>query len=169
MSNETDHEDDGSTTVKALRERGDKAAQQAKEAEARVAALEAKIRGLTAGPIMKARGVPEGVAQLLPSDVEPTAEAVNKWLDGIGFPAQKAPEAPAPQGEAAPQEQPGRPSLDQGTAAQLATMQRVEAGGQSEALVGFEKVIKEMEALKARKDLTFEDIAQMAYAGQLPH
>lgn len=52
-----------------------------KELTNKLAQLEGQFRVQNVGAVLKTAGVNEKVAKLVPSDIEPTAEAVGKWLE----------------------------------------------------------------------------------------
>lgn len=159
----SDIDTDDNGTVKTLRERGDKAEARVRELEAQVKTLSVKVRQAEFGPVLKGRGVPDGVASLIPEGATDVA-AVNAWLDGLGFP-QAAPAQPeAPVAEVAPTT---RPSIDGDAARNLAAIQRVEAGGIHDAPVGEDAVIARMNELKNDPGMSFDKLVQMLNAGQL--
>lgn len=91
MSEYDDYEDDefegpqgNPNLVKDLRNQLKAKAKAEKEMAARLAELESKTRKGDLAQILKSSGLDERVASLVPSSVEPTAEAVGEWLKEYG-------------------------------------------------------------------------------------
>lgn len=105
-----DDEDEDTTTdgnaMRELRKHTRQLEKELKELRSERDALAARTRTSTVADILKARSLPEKVAGLIPSDVEATPEAVNKWLDDFsdvfGQKAEPPVEGDAPAPSASP-------------------------------------------------------------------
>lgn len=98
--NDEDTNQDGQNLVQNLRAQLKAKAKTEKELADKLTALEVRVRVQDVGAVLKSAGVNEKVARLIPSDVEPTAEAVNKWLeeykDVFGITVTETPTEPDP-------------------------------------------------------------------------
>lgn len=74
----------GNDLVKSLRKKISDDAKALKEMEKEFGALKARERTRTVADVLSAKGVPVKVAKLVPETIEPTEDAVNKWLDEFG-------------------------------------------------------------------------------------
>lgn len=75
-----DDQQDGNALLKDLRKQLKIQSQKNKELEEKLAEQTTRTRSMTLAETLKAAGVNEKVASLVPGDVEPTAEAVGEWL-----------------------------------------------------------------------------------------
>lgn len=79
---EPNDEDQGNPNlVKSLRDALKEKTKAEKALETQLTSLTARVRAQDVGAVLKEAGVNEKVAALIPTDVEPTAEAVGKWLE----------------------------------------------------------------------------------------
>lgn len=81
---DTDETSDDSNLVKKLRSKIDDLASKAKELEAENATLKGSARKQTLSSALAARGYPAKIAAFIPSDLEPTEEAIDQWLSEYG-------------------------------------------------------------------------------------
>lgn len=81
---DTDETTDNSNLVKKLRSKIDELASKAKELEAENASLKGSARKQTLSSALAARGYPAKIAAFIPSDLEPTDEALDQWLSEYG-------------------------------------------------------------------------------------
>jgi len=81
--------DDDTTLVKSLRKQLRDAHKERTELQTAVSELKGKDRVRSVSEILKSKGVSEKVAKLLPSDIDPSEDAIGAWLeefkDVIGF------------------------------------------------------------------------------------
>lgn len=87
MTDYDDYEDDDQdvpTLLKDLRKQLKVQSQKNKALEDQLAEQTTKARGASLKEYLKAAGVPEKVASLVPSSVEPTPEGVGDWLKEYG-------------------------------------------------------------------------------------
>lgn len=87
MTDYDDYEDDDQDVpalLKDLRKQLKVQSQKNKALEDQIAEQATKARGMNLKDVLKAAGVNEKVASLVPSNVEPTAEAVGEWLKEYG-------------------------------------------------------------------------------------
>lgn len=77
----TQDEQGNPNLVKSLRDALKEKTKAEKTLETQLTTLTARVRAQDVGAVLKEAGVNEKVASLIPTDVEPTAEAVGKWLE----------------------------------------------------------------------------------------
>lgn len=123
-------QDEESTGMKNLRAAHDKAVREKAELEKSLAALQGQVRTQSVREILRDLGVKPKVADLIPSTVEPTADAVGKFVKdyedvfGTALRTQEKPQDS--ESEAAPVI-PALPSVDAATQQALARVQSAEA------------------------------------------
>lgn len=108
---EDDEQDEDSSGPAGLRKALKEAQKQLKAAQAQLSEQNKVIRKRTISDALAAKGLPAKLAALVPSDVEPTEEAVTAWVDeysdvfGVGSQAAPASEGGTsqPEGQAANQ------------------------------------------------------------------
>ena len=76
--------DDSSDGPRALREAYDKLKSENGELKKELSSLSKTVRTSTVATVLKEKGLDPKVADLIPSDVEPTVDAVGKWLEQYG-------------------------------------------------------------------------------------
>jgi hypothetical protein len=81
---DTDETSDDSNLVKKLRSKIDDLASKAKELEAENATLKGSARKQSLSSALAARGYPAKIAAFIPSDLEPSDEALDGWLNEFG-------------------------------------------------------------------------------------
>jgi len=91
-------QDNDSQLVKDLRKQLRDKAKALNELQTKVENFETQSRASSIADVLKAKGLPEKVARLLPKDVEATEEGVGKWLEEYGdvfgvAPAEQAAQA----------------------------------------------------------------------------
>jgi hypothetical protein len=79
-----DDDQDVPALLKDLRKQLKLQSQKNKELEEKLAEQTTRTRSMTLAEVLKGAGVHEKVASLVPSSVEPTAEAVGEWLKEYG-------------------------------------------------------------------------------------
>lgn len=107
-TNYYDDEDDDTTTdvVGQLRKVNRALEKRAKELEQELNGLKTQTRQRTVKDVLQAKGLNPKIAALIPQDVEPTDDALNKWIEDFGDifgiqtpteekPAEKSPEIKA--------------------------------------------------------------------------
>lgn len=111
-----DDEDDQQNTPKALRDAYEKAKEQNKELQSKLAKLEGQVRVQSVKEILTDLGLKSKVANLLPKDIEPTKEAVEAWAKDFEdvFGGNLRSEVKADANEAAPEsaDVPAQPPVD---------------------------------------------------------
>jgi len=103
-----DDEDNDTTTdvVGQLRKVNRTLEKRAKELEQELAGLKSQTRQRTVKDVLQAKGLNPKIAALIPQDIEPTDEALGKWVEDFGDvfgiqtpteekPAEKSPEIKA--------------------------------------------------------------------------
>lgn len=103
-----DEEDDDTTTdvVGQLRKVNRSLEKRAKELEQELSGLKSQTRQRTVKDVLQAKGLNPKIAALIPQDIEPSDEALLKWVDEYGDvfgiqtsteekPAEKSPEVKA--------------------------------------------------------------------------
>ncbi len=111
----------GNDLVKTLRKQLKEKSQAEKELADKYAALQGKHRETQLSSVLSSKGVPSKVAALIPGDIEPDEESVDKWLGEFGdvFNIQR-------EGESN-----GTEPVDVETATQIQKMQDVSHGAES--------------------------------------
>jgi hypothetical protein len=94
-----------------------------------LASLQGQVRTQSVREILRDLGVKPKVADLIPSAIEPTADAVGKWVKDYedvfgGIRQEEKAQGSEPEGVPA---EPARPSIDAGTQDALQRLQQVEA------------------------------------------
>lgn len=119
-----------STGMKNLRAAHDKAVREKAELEKSLATLQGQVRTQSVREILRDRGINPKVAGLIPSDLEPTADAVDKWVkdyEDVFGAALRVEEKPKDsESEAAPVT-PAQSSVDAATMQALGRVQSAEA------------------------------------------
>ena len=95
---EFDEFNQDSDLVKRLRKEIQERDKKLGDLDKELGSLKKAERSRTVETVLSEKGIPAKVAKLVPSDVEPTAEAVEKWLGEYGdiFGIQTAPEVEEP-------------------------------------------------------------------------
>lgn len=84
LYSQTDDMSDDTNLVKKLRSKIDELAAKAKELESENQTLKGSARKQTLSSALTARGYPAKIAAFIPSDLEPTDEALDQWLSEYG-------------------------------------------------------------------------------------
>ncbi|MGY0232753.1 hypothetical protein [Longispora urticae] len=113
VSNDQDDDDENEGQGKkpsGLRAHASKLEEANKAHLAEIAALKTEVRNTNLANILKEKGLDPKVGGLVPKDIEPTPEALGKWVEEYGSlfgkPAEPAPVADAAQPPAPPQADP---------------------------------------------------------------
>ena len=151
---DTENDSDLVRTLRAaLRAKGEEVTRERRRAET----AEKQSRSSTLADILREKGVSPKVAAFVPADVEPTADAIGAWLEEFGdvFGVQKddgqnQQVSEQTGGNAGGDDESGEPTggLSAEGAAAFAAAQQTEAGGQSAAVIGLDKVARVMQEVR---------------------
>jgi hypothetical protein len=130
FENDYGQDDDNTPLVKQLREQIEKQSKALKERDDSLTKLQGQVRTQSVREILRDLGVKPKVAGLIPSDLDPTPEAVEKWVkdyEDVFGGALRAEEKPKDsESEAAPVT-PAQSSVDAATQQALGRVQSAEA------------------------------------------
>jgi hypothetical protein len=130
FENDYGQDDDNTPLVKQLREQIEKQSKALKERDDSLTKLQGQVRTQSVREILRDLGVKPKVAGLIPSDLDPTPEAVEKWVkdyEDVFGGALRVEEKPKDsESEAAPVP-PAQSSVDAATQQALGRVQSAEA------------------------------------------
>lgn len=158
MSDHDDYTDehDDSALVKDLRAQIKNLTAAKSAAESELTTVKASLRTTSVADILKAKGAKPAIAKFIGNDVEATEDAITAWLTENGELFGFDP-ASAGTGDAKATEAPAGPDLTQ-----FADVARTEQAGEQIALVGTDRKLAELAALKGKG---FEAVEQFLTQG----
>lgn len=112
MANDWDYTDpaDDTPLVQKLRQELEKRGKELREATDKIGKLEVQVRKRSIADVLQDIGVPPKISAFIPSDLDPTKENLEKWVDDFrdvfNIPAKESAPAEEPQAQPAVQPDP---------------------------------------------------------------
>jgi hypothetical protein len=130
FDNDYDQDDQNTPLVKQLRDQIEKQSKALKERDDTLGKLQGQVRTQAVREILRDRGLNPKVAGLIPSDIDSTPEAVEKWVkdyeDVFGGALRAEEKSKDSESETVPVT-PAQPSVDAGTVRAFGRVQSAEA------------------------------------------
>lgn len=163
VDDDDDDDDEGQgqqQAPKALRSHATKLEKENRALKEQNDKLQKQFRQTAISQVLKDKGLDAKVAKLVPSDVEPTEEAVEKWLADYAdiFPTKKTEETPATEGQTSSGAEGSEDEVDEDEVAQMGLIGSVTNAAQ--APTRQQDLLKQLQS----KDLKPEALMQMIQA-----